>query len=1239
MFVGENRDCSGSYSELQQTSTPVTNKEISFRSATQKYQLSQITHKNITQIKVGKEMSNEENSETQNIQTKSETMTDPESQAEKKILSPNQLAVKSFLERRRSSKGETRNRSAMDNIERNRSSGENMELETETKVKILSPNQVAVQQFLERRRSNPSSEFHNSSHRQTNEGTENAVNRSNGMSNGEEPYSLSPASNIASSTFTNGHGEVFNPLFNMSPIPYTCKNGFENGHASFSRSSEESKTYDRKHSGLDKSGLNMSALSYTFRNDSSMIHTDGTENLPGFSDNLPRLRQASNNCPSGSPRRDFEVVQQATVAYCNNQPVQAAAASTMEGLSLTNVTEFSPDVPNSFADCKENRCNRDRKSDASSIRFSDEFLTQIKNGVKLKDTSLEVKECKEVKSRDHSTEDSELKMVFDKIVRERRVKGRGDGNAHFLPEVVKIDETGDNGHSGVEKLMKRKDPFPKLGSKYHDLLRFCEPEGWGIVVNQCKETAKSMMTSIGDITHKPNPPVAPKPVKQVVDCSKEEKQVQEKSPASEMENKDGKTDNEKYINENKSKIAQQTDSAEVKNIDSLERNINEIKAETFPRTATKHYDCNHLEANGTYEKAASYAGDIDRRSVYTETGSLDRYGDAKYHFLHEKGMIKICSPRLELMPESPSAKRKVQSSANRDSHISEEDTNLGGSSSEMSGVVIDNEFHLNDCGHRLNDFNDIVDHLEPPTKMTEKTDTQSADNKHINTTIESYNSEMQARQQDLANEILENCLEMIDNNQAALDHVFDWINTDCNNNSDTSIKAELDALIASETRAKSGSENGFQSPIDDSVYYSFQGQSEEIRQVMAELETDDNQSPRIIENQELKEFLVAVMNENHEVVENYLKSGNAIPHAVLKEALSFVIQQQNRALAKELLDYSCKVLLSMDLNDIVDVWPAYTIEDEWNPVFVVLRKSDSDHEWAEFLGYKVYNRKYDCVSKEAKIVVNNPLVRNNPVSFDDIEKLKEAVNEINVKDHSNITLIDVCPCRSRKNGEEIFLETCIVVHCLVKGLIPFKEKPFPKTVSGIPVDVREGYFSLGVGGTPHWQGKRSTDSCTEISDTTETGSTSGGDDSVGSSVKVGSGEDSSAKVGTGSSEDGEQCGTDEEEVEEIEEESDTDGVSEGTDDENISSDKCPEGGVGAGENIAEDVHGLNEDLDVDCHEGHGVDEQSQVMIEFLYLRRFLELLKFEQQIFIKEDDSCRYRMNCKQKGLLRDYNP
>ena len=1098
-------------------------------------------------------------------------MTDPETAAEKKILSPNQIAVKSFLERRRSSKNEPRNRDSVDDTE------------PQTHIKILSPNQIAVQQFLERRRSNPSSEFPNDSLRQSNQGLENAIPTANG-----EPCSPSPASNIASSTFTNGNDEVFNPLFNMSPIPYTCRNGFENGAASFSRSSEESKTYDRKPSGLDKSGFNMSALSYTFRNDSSMIHTDGNENLPGFSDNLPRLRQESNNCHSSSPRRDFQVVQQVSLAYCSNQPA-LAAASTLEGLSLTNVTEFSPDCPNSFADYKGAKHNGKTETSSTRSRFSDEFLTQIKSGVKLKDTSLEIKECKEEISPDPSSEDSELKMVYDKIVRERRVKSRDDGNAHLLPEQVKIDERGDNGHSGYEKVVKRKDPYSKLGSKYQDLFRFCEPEEWGIVVNQCKESAKPVETNCSDMIQKSGPSLPPKPVKTLIEQSQEDRQARQDSATLESENKAGNTDMKKDINDNQIEIAQQTDAAE--NIASLEstdnRNITEVKSETFPRTAKKHYDCNHIGTDGTYEKAASYAGgmDIDRRSVHTETGSLDRYGDAKYHFLHEKGMIKICSPRLELVSESPSSKRKSQSAANPDKHISEEDTNTVGSVSDISGVVIDNEFHLNDYRHRLNDFSDIGDHTYPPAKTNDKADKVPVDNKHINLTIESYNSEIQARQQDLANDILENCLEMIDNNQAALDHVFDWINTDCNNNSDTSVKAELDGLVGNEGHAQAGSENGFQSPIDDSVYYSFQGQSEEIRQAMAELETDDKPLPRV-EDQVLKDFLIAVMNENHVVVTKFLKSGNALPHAVLKEALHFAIQQQNRALAKELLDYVCKVLQSMDMNDVVDVWPAYTIEDEWNPVFVVLRKSDSDHEWAEFLDYKVYNRRYSCVSEEAKVVVNNTLVRNNPLSFDDLEKLREAVDEVNVQDHSNITLIDICPCRSRNSGEEIFLETCIVIHCLVKGLIPFNEKPFQKTLLGIPVDVREGYFSQGVHGAPHWQAVRSTESCTEISDTTETGSTSGGDDSVSNSVKVGSSADGDESHTEGG-------------------ESITDSVSEGVDvdRENGSSDKdsgdCMDDGDIVRSDRDEEVDGSCGDVDVDYHEEPGdlkTDKQPEVIL-------------------------------------------
>ena len=999
--------------------------------------------------------------------------------------------MKSFLQRRHSSNTESGNRSS------------NAETDSQTEAKILSPNQIAVQQFLERRRSNPSSEFLSDSLRQSNQGVENTEN----TVNGEEAGCTSPSNNIASSTFTNGNGDVVNPLFNMSPIPYTCRNGFENGAVSFSRSSEESKTYDRRASGLDKSAFNVSALSYTFRNDSSMIHTDGNENLPGFSDNLPRLRQEPSTGHSGSPRRDFEVVQQLSVAYCSNQPAMAAA-STLERLSLTNVTEFSPDYPNSFADYKDTRYNRDAKTELSSTRsrFGDEFLTQIKSGVKLRDTSLEGKECKDETSTDHLSEDSELKMVYDKIMRERQDKNRQDGIAHFHAEEVKIDETGDNGHRGVKNMVKRKDPYSKLGSKYQDLFRFCEPEEWGLVVNQCKESAKSLQTNK---IQKPGPPLPPKPVKAVKKTSEEDIQAQPGSPTSEPENKDGETDVEKDINENEIQTAYQVDTAGNNNIASLEinenRNIPETKSKTFPRTAKKHYDCSHFGNDETYEKAASYAGgiDIDRRSVHTETSSLDRYGDAKYHFLHEKGMIKICSPRLELVSESPSSKRKVHSSGNPDNHISEEDTNTDGSSSDISGVVIDNEFHLNEYRQRLDEFNDIANHKDPPGKTNNETEKRLSDDKRINQTIESYNSELEARQQDLANEILENCLEIIDNNQAALDHVFDWINKDCNNNSDTSVKAELDALVGTEGLAQMESENGFQSPVDDSVYYSFQGQSEEIIKVMTGLETDSHPLP--LEDELMKDFLVAVMNENLTVVTEFFRCGNALPDVVLKEALDFSIQQQNRALAKELLDYACMVLQNMDVNDIVDIWPAYTLEDDWNPVFVVLRKSDSDSEWAEFVGYKVFNRKYNHVSEEADIVMNNKLVRNNPLSFDDFEKLKEAVDKINLQDYSNITLIDICPCRSRKGGEEIFLETCIAIHCLVKGLVPFHEKPFPKIIMGTPVDVREGYFSLGVHRAPHWQTDRSTESCTEISDTTETGSTSGEGDSIRTSTSLGSG--------------------------------------------------------------------------------------------------------------------------------------
>ncbi|XP_062576817.1 uncharacterized protein LOC134238711 [Saccostrea cucullata] len=60
--------------------------------------------------------------------------------------------------------------------------------------------------------------------------------------------------------------------------------------------------------------------------------------------------------------------------------------------------------------------------------------------------------------------------------------------------------------------------------------------------------------------------------------------------------------------------------------------------------------------------------------------------------------------------------------------------------------------------------------------------------------------------------------------------------------------------------------------------------------------------------------------------------------------------------------------------------------------------------------------------------------------------------------HSNLEIISASSYRSKKNGDEIVREPCIVLYCSCKGVIPFKESEFPETVNGMNTDVREGFF-------------------------------------------------------------------------------------------------------------------------------------------------------------------------------------
>ena len=194
-----------------------------------------------------------------------------------------------------------------------------------------------------------------------------------------------------------------------------------------------------------------------------------------------------------------------------------------------------------------------------------------------------------------------------------------------------------------------------------------------------------------------------------------------------------------------------------------------------------------------------------------------------------------------------------------------------------------------------------------------------------------------------------------------------------------------------------------------------------------------------------------------------LKKGKHLPRTLVQQALHIALQSKHLPIACELRLSVALYIRKSDAGDIFDVWPAYEEKNPWDPIFVVMTYSNIQGEWGNVFGFRVFKRRYDFVSSEAAIVINSKAVTENPLDFSDFDKLKKVTRSRKViKKHSNITIMNACSCRSKRGGKEICKETCVVIHCLVKGLIPYLEGPFPRSISGIPVDVREGYVTMGM---------------------------------------------------------------------------------------------------------------------------------------------------------------------------------
>lgn len=1093
----------------QQTSTPVTEREISFLSASRHYKNThQIQHTNITQINV--EHSYCEPNLTSKAEIKLERSVSFENSSPHKILSPELLGVKSFLQRRPISS--PRRRSGTVNCHT-----------TPTRRKSTSPYRTSD------RKSSPLNQTSSRS-------------RSNSPSRRMNHSSLYDSPPIASSTFQEDNFECRVKQSDMSPLSYTFRHDPQDNSQYTYAKVEENSRLEMQHNGRDRNTSSASNFSYTFRNDSQMVQTNAEDDLQGYTRNCPPIGQQQSSVESGDTgsekkfqqstrvnyQADIEMdapVSQAAYVKRDSLSTQLTATTTDDGMSLTNVTTVTGDFINSFAETvnttsKSRWVNKDvymfdraergnpvrsrytqshervdatgdwkkpppvpgkRYSSSSEIDFLKEAEKRLEiYKMRQNREQLTAGVCLEKLPRPSVSQ--ALEPEFREEVKEHIVENyaaagstenllsmqvhaspkRGSPTKQRSPSPERRPDLN-KGNARERSLSPKRSSSPYRSSspnKNYNPKRSSSPKRRSQSPKRTPSPKRrlspkrSPLSKSKDVLPKYNPYTSRKSE------SLGGKSSPRRSPSSQRKDSMSLSPNRNELipeKRNPNHLSQDvyhsrpthTSPKRVNStaeFEDFERQMQEdsLRHEKRSVSLTSLQRYQHMPSN-RYNRGQSVSC---TNSIDGETRSLIN-DSARYHFLHDKGMIKISSPSLKILNGSPATRRKYEPECK---HIDEESSDLvlSGSESGLSGIYVDNNFHLQG---------------KTSSEMESK-QTQSDIAETVSTFSQKSDRLTQQQQQQQEHEIFEQCLKTADNNQEVWDHVLDWMNKD-DGDDDIELEHELNKLMQQDHGEDYGTdqETRGRSPVEDSVYYSFPGQSGELRGALSPLHKTLVQQRRSseIEDDARPGLMYIICNGSVQDVSDYLNSDQTISEGEIKEALLWALDQQNYDITLLLLEDICKLIHGAEGDDCIDVFPAYLEQKRWQPLFVILTKQDYQGEWDSFMGFPVYRRRYDLVSTEAAVVVNSDYVRAHPLSLDDFRTVRTAVSLANLqKYHSKITVINACPCRSRKGGQVLEKGLCVVVHCLIKGFIPFDEEPFPREIKGIPVDVREGYFRHGV---------------------------------------------------------------------------------------------------------------------------------------------------------------------------------
>ena len=876
--------------------------------------------------------------------------------------------------------------------------------------KVLSPEQLGVKHFLQQRRKSDrkSSSFTPHNH---------SADRS----------SLYGSPPMASSTFRNGNDSIL--ASETSPFSFTFRNDLVDcSQASYAKVCDESKldsqTPNTSHQNCS------SNLSFTFRNDSQMVATKETEDLPGYTRNFSFHTLVERLDHRQDPVTDEDHVMKDgiaklgenivyTEALIHERPQDTSDVTNTDRTTLTNVTRFTGDFIDSF----DVRCTGDFVSSSNEKWNKSRWIN--------KDVFM----FNEAQPR--CVEGCKTNMSLDQM------DEKGDG--------YKLQKS-DKNNNDRNFLTEARDKLKSFRVRHHSGDR--EIQTVGVCVGN--------QASVSDV-----------------------KITDEQLPVDEQFLEEARLEREQtqFVRQTRLPREQQSLSADIEqNFEKMEyigqfhedtlrefEKIEELcRQETTDHTlisgrSKEYLSRPKLQATLDDDKAAG-------RSV-SRTSSMESKCSAKYHFLHDKGMIKIDSPSLKLISGNPRDYRRKDLD-NSDNKNEKESTDLGESEneSEVEGYCVDSDFKL--CRKELlrPDLGLKVTNSQSDENVTlSQSDDRIIHSQSDDTMSETSETDTQVI---CEQQMMDEFLKTVDEDQETWDHVMKWMHKECDDDEGAELDAEL-RLMMEQGDNPEDNQNG-------SIYYSFQANSEDMQQEgrtnsalgVSHLNdrkraidtdtSDDDDDDEICDDNDKNDsiqspsLLYTIMNGTVEDVETLLNSDRTITESEIKEGLLWALDNKNLKIALLLLEDICKLIRAAEDGSFVEVFAGYNEKDPWKPVFIILSKTHPEKVWDTFMGLPVYRRKYNLVSTETQTVNNHSLVKSNPLSLSDLRILEEAIRQADLfKHHSKVTSVRGCAFRSKEEGKQLVRQSCIAIYCLLKGFIPFGEIPFPREIDGIPTDVRE----------------------------------------------------------------------------------------------------------------------------------------------------------------------------------------